>query len=104
MGRLIVCILIQESTCVQLIYTASYTASKGAIASLTRQVSQDYGKQKIHCNAICPERMCTYMSSAAKALLTDNSLVIQTAIFHISSQQPGVTGIGGQSATSGWTG
>jgi len=50
----------------------SYCASKGAILSLTRQIACDYGKDKIHCNAICPG-------------------FIQTAIFHNSSLQPGVT-------------
>ncbi|CEN60503.1 hypothetical protein ASPCAL02939 [Aspergillus calidoustus] len=50
----------------------SYAASKGAIANLTRQIACDYGKQRIHCNAVCPG-------------------FIQTAIFHNSSLQPGVT-------------
>jgi NAD(P)-dependent dehydrogenase (short-subunit alcohol dehydrogenase family) len=34
--------------------TASYSASKGAVVNLTRQIGVDYGKDKIHCNAICP--------------------------------------------------
>ncbi|KAI1261845.1 gluconate 5-dehydrogenase [Xylariaceae sp. FL1019] len=50
----------------------SYCASKGAIVSLTRQIAVDYGKDKIHCNAVCPG-------------------FVQTAIFHNSSLQPGVT-------------
>jgi NAD(P)-dependent dehydrogenase (short-subunit alcohol dehydrogenase family) len=33
---------------------ASYAASKGAVVNLTRQIGVDYGKDKIHCNAICP--------------------------------------------------
>jgi NAD(P)-dependent dehydrogenase (short-subunit alcohol dehydrogenase family) len=33
---------------------AAYCTSKGAIVELTRQVAVDYGKDKIHVNAICP--------------------------------------------------
>lgn len=32
----------------------SYTASKHAVLGLTKQIATDYGKDKIHCNAICP--------------------------------------------------
>ncbi|KAF5024830.1 hypothetical protein F66182_3069 [Fusarium sp. NRRL 66182] len=32
----------------------SYSASKGAVSSLTRSVALDYAKDGIHCNAICP--------------------------------------------------
>jgi NAD(P)-dependent dehydrogenase (short-subunit alcohol dehydrogenase family) len=33
---------------------AAYCSSKSAIAQLTKQVAVDYGKHKIHINAICP--------------------------------------------------
>lgn len=33
---------------------ASYTASKGAVAALTRTVAMDYADYHIHCNAISP--------------------------------------------------
>lgn len=33
---------------------AAYCASKGAVVSLTRQIALDYGKNKIHANAILP--------------------------------------------------
>ena len=32
----------------------AYSASKGAVSNLTRQVALDYAKHKIHCNALCP--------------------------------------------------
>ncbi|PNY21243.1 Uncharacterized protein TCAP_07260 [Tolypocladium capitatum] len=35
-------------------WTASYCASKGAVSNLTRQVALDYAESRIHCNAICP--------------------------------------------------
>lgn len=34
----------------------AYCASKGAVTNLTRQISVDYAKDNIHCNAICPGR------------------------------------------------
>jgi len=34
--------------------TAAYVASKGAAVALTRQVALDYGRDRIHCNALCP--------------------------------------------------
>jgi NAD(P)-dependent dehydrogenase (short-subunit alcohol dehydrogenase family) len=37
---------------------ASYCASKGAVANLTRNVAMDYSSHLIHCNAICPGREC----------------------------------------------
>jgi NAD(P)-dependent dehydrogenase (short-subunit alcohol dehydrogenase family) len=39
------------TTCV-----ASYSASKAAVANLSRNVAMDYAKENIHCNAICPGR------------------------------------------------
>ncbi|KAF2434582.1 NAD(P)-binding protein [Tothia fuscella] len=32
----------------------SYSASKAAVSNLTRNISMDYAKENIHCNAICP--------------------------------------------------
>ena len=32
----------------------AYCASKGAIVLLTKQIAVEYGKDKIHCNALCP--------------------------------------------------
>ncbi|KAJ9252697.1 hypothetical protein DTO021C3_4415 [Paecilomyces variotii] len=46
----------------------SYCASKGAVSSLTRQVALDYGKDRIHCNAICPG----YIQTAIMAETTTN--------------------------------
>ena len=33
---------------------SAYCASKGAVVQLTRQIAVEYGKDKIHCNALCP--------------------------------------------------
>ncbi|MCJ1386798.1 hypothetical protein MMC17_009925 [Xylographa soralifera] len=33
---------------------SAYCASKGAVVLLTKQVAVEYGKEKIHCNALCP--------------------------------------------------
>lgn len=33
---------------------ACYSASKGAVSNLTRQVALDYAKYKIRVNALCP--------------------------------------------------
>lgn len=32
----------------------AYCASKGAVVLLTKQIAVEYGKEKIHCNALCP--------------------------------------------------
>ncbi|KAF7189852.1 2-(R)-hydroxypropyl-CoM dehydrogenase [Pseudocercospora fuligena] len=42
--------------------TPAYTASKGAVVQLTKQVALDYAKYKIHCNAICPGFLRTAMT------------------------------------------
>ncbi|RMX97128.1 hypothetical protein D0868_10812, partial [Hortaea werneckii] len=34
--------------------TPAYTAAKGAVSQLTKQVALDYAEQRIHCNALCP--------------------------------------------------
>jgi len=42
--------------------TPAYTASKGAVAQLTKQVALDYAPHRIHCNAICPGFLRTVMT------------------------------------------
>ena len=42
--------------------TPAYTASKGAVAQLTKQVALDYAKDGIHCNSICPGFLRTAMT------------------------------------------
>ncbi|KAF2706160.1 NAD(P)-binding protein [Pleomassaria siparia CBS 279.74] len=42
--------------------STSYAASKGAAVMLTRQVALDYGKDRIHCNALCPGFLKTAMT------------------------------------------
>lgn len=42
--------------------TPAYTASKGAVAQLTKQVALDYAPHRIHCNAICPGFLKTTMT------------------------------------------
>lgn len=37
----------------------AYCASKGAVVLLTKQIAVEYGKEKIHCNALCPA--CKYL-------------------------------------------
>lgn len=52
--------------------TGPYSASKGAVNSLTRQAALDYGPHRIHINAICPGCMPLY-SSGLVASLTKQS-------------------------------
>lgn len=42
--------------------TPAYTASKGAVAQLTKQVALDYAPHRIHCNSICPGFLRTAMT------------------------------------------
>lgn len=42
--------------------TPAYTASKGAVAQLTKQIALDYAGDRIHCNAICPGFLRTTMT------------------------------------------
>ncbi|KAK4547871.1 hypothetical protein LTR36_010590 [Oleoguttula mirabilis] len=42
--------------------TPAYTASKGAVAQLTKQVALDYAPHRIHCNALCPGFLHTVMT------------------------------------------
>ncbi|KAF2172544.1 hypothetical protein M409DRAFT_35571 [Zasmidium cellare ATCC 36951] len=42
--------------------TPAYTASKGAVAQLTKQVALDYAANRIHCNAIAPGFLRTIMT------------------------------------------
>ncbi|MCJ1476863.1 hypothetical protein MMC13_005532 [Lambiella insularis] len=41
---------------------AAYCASKGAVVLLTKQIAVEYGKEKIHCNALCPGYLKTPMT------------------------------------------
>ena len=41
---------------------AAYSASKGAVVLLTKSVALEYGKEKIHVNAICPGYTATPMT------------------------------------------
>ncbi|KAF2237569.1 NAD(P)-binding protein [Viridothelium virens] len=34
--------------------TPTYSAAKGAVVSMTRQVAVDYARHRIHCNVLCP--------------------------------------------------
>lgn len=43
-------------------HTPAYTASKGAVAQLTKQVALDYAPQRIHVNAVCPGFLRTTMT------------------------------------------
>lgn len=56
---------------------ASYSASKGAIANLTRQVAVDYAPDRIHANALCPGCRCITRACPCDADRVDT----QTAIF-----------------------
>ncbi|KAI7563671.1 hypothetical protein KC343_g21695, partial [Hortaea werneckii] len=42
--------------------TPAYTAAKGAVSQLTKQVALDYAEQRIHCNALCPGFLKTAMT------------------------------------------
>lgn len=42
--------------------TPAYTASKGAVTQLTKQVALDYAPLRIHCNALCPGFLRTVMT------------------------------------------
>lgn len=42
--------------------TPAYTASKGAVSQLTKQVALDYAPHRIHVNAICPGFLRTTMT------------------------------------------
>jgi NAD(P)-dependent dehydrogenase (short-subunit alcohol dehydrogenase family) len=44
------------------IFAPAYSASKGAINSLTRNIATQYGRQKIRCNAILPGLILTPLS------------------------------------------
>lgn len=55
---------------------ASYSASKGAVSNLTRQVALDYAADRIHCNAICPAcRLHVLPSSTLSTTLTNHNHV-----------------------------
>ncbi|KAF2724032.1 NAD(P)-binding protein [Polychaeton citri CBS 116435] len=42
--------------------TPAYTASKGAVVQLTKQVALDYAPHRVHCNSICPGFLRTAMT------------------------------------------
>jgi len=42
--------------------TPAYTASKGAVAQLTKQIALDYAPHRIYCNSICPGFLRTTMT------------------------------------------
>ncbi|RMY81181.1 hypothetical protein D0861_08400 [Hortaea werneckii] len=42
--------------------TPAYTAAKGAVSQLTKQVALDYAEERIHCNALCPGFLKTAMT------------------------------------------
>jgi len=46
-------------------WTAAYSASKGAVLSLTKCIAIEYGMQGINCNAICPGGIETPMVTEA---------------------------------------
>jgi NAD(P)-dependent dehydrogenase (short-subunit alcohol dehydrogenase family) len=46
-------------------WTAAYSASKGAVLSLTKTIAIEYGLQGINCNAICPGGIETPMVAGA---------------------------------------
>lgn len=55
--------------------TPAYTASKGAVVQLTKQVALDYAPHRIHCNSICPGFLRTTMTQNLQ-----NDLEAQAAI------------------------
>lgn len=72
--------------CMLMSTTASYCASKGAVANLTRNIALDYSEQSIHCNAICPGRkLNTQIPKLAVRTLPSPHLTthldVSTAIF-----------------------
>ncbi|QDS74699.1 hypothetical protein FKW77_000462 [Venturia effusa] len=53
----------------------SYSASKGAVANLTRNISIDYSEQLIHCNAICPGHVETAIfAETTKNMVTPSEM------------------------------
>lgn len=50
---------------------AVYSASKGAVHSLTRAIAVDHGADGIRCNAVCPGWIATEMADAAFDLAPD---------------------------------
>ena len=51
-------------------WTAAYSSSKGAVLALTKCIANEYGLQRLNCNAICPGGIETPMLGAVK--LPDN--------------------------------
>lgn len=51
-------------------WTAAYSSSKGAVLALTKCIANEYGLQRLNCNAICPGGIETPMVGAVQ--LPDN--------------------------------
>jgi NAD(P)-dependent dehydrogenase (short-subunit alcohol dehydrogenase family) len=65
----------------------SYSASKGAVANLTRQVALDYSEDGIHVNALCPGRECSvHIHACGVEDNADRLEDVQTAIFAETTQ------------------
>ncbi|KAE9976238.1 hypothetical protein EG328_002717 [Venturia inaequalis] len=61
--------------CMLMSTTASYCASKGAVANLTRNIALDYSEQSIHCNAICPGHVSTAIfTETTKNMMTPSEM------------------------------
>lgn len=56
----------------------AYCASKGAVVLLTKQIAVEYGKEKIHCNALCP---------ACESLITV-SFVVSCLLLYLAPLNP----------------
>jgi len=52
-------------------WTAAYSASKGAVLSLTKCIAIEYGLEGLNCNAICPAGIDTPMVAAAAEQLPE---------------------------------
>ena len=65
---------------------AAYSASKGGVVALTRQLAVDLGPTGIRVNAVCPGMIPTPLSRASRALLGEESFDDQVA--RISATYP----------------
>lgn len=84
---------------------ANYSASKGAIISLTKTVAKEYAEKGIRCNAVAPGFITTDMTKANKAMYLEKygtliplgrfgevEEVAQTIVFLASSMSSYITG------------
>ncbi|KAI9713913.1 MAG: hypothetical protein M1820_000643 [Bogoriella megaspora] len=60
--------------------TPTYSASKGAVVQMTKQVAIDYGKHRIHCNALCPGYTQTAILAEAMTQLPEGSASVLSAM------------------------